>query len=104
MEIPGHKGSKKEITKKIEALYNIKIEKDTTMSNSIAQSLSKYFAKIPQEYCLSNEIDLNTFNLDRPNSMKEMIISSLLSLSRYKGGIKEIKNIMQIKFGDQLNN
>jgi hypothetical protein len=45
--LPFRRGTKKEILYKISELYNIDLTKECSISNTLAQSLSKYFEKTP---------------------------------------------------------
>ena len=47
MDLPGQRGSKKEIFNSIEAIYSIKLSKNDSTYKTLNQSLSKYFDKTP---------------------------------------------------------
>jgi hypothetical protein len=52
-DLPNQRGSKKDIFKRIEDIYNIKIVKNNSTYKTLEQALSKFFYKSPQEILLN---------------------------------------------------
>ena len=102
MELPGQKGTKKEIFGRIENLYNIKLMKSDSAYKTLEQCLSKFFYKSPQEYLLNPNLDLSNFDLGNFPGMKQMLIACLLRMKDRRGDIKQIKIKMVQLFGDRI--
>jgi hypothetical protein len=53
MDLPEQRGTKKDIFNRIEGIYDLNLKKNSSTYKTLEQSLSKYFAKTPQEYQLN---------------------------------------------------
>lgn len=90
-ELPNQRGSKKDIFKRIEQIYNVKLMKNDSAYKTLEQALSKFFYKCPQEYLLNMNQNYSRFEMGNNPGMKQMLISCLLKMKDFRGDIKQIK-------------
>eukprot|EP00347_Sterkiella_histriomuscorum_P003164 403365347 len=101
-DLPNQRGTKKDILRKIEQIYNVKLEKNDSAYKTLEQALSKHFYKCPQEYLLNQNQDYSKFELSNNPGMKQLLIACLLQMKDFRGDIKQIKVKMIQLFGERI--
>ena len=103
MSLSGQKGTKKDILAKIEQVYKLDLtNKNNAIYKTLAQALSKYFDKTPQEYMLNPQVNFSTFEIGENPSMKSMIIAAMLQKPAHKGDVKHIKAQVMLMFSNRI--